>query len=214
MIQRSLILSCLAPAVALAGCAGTRNRGVESVHQPQVSRTDHALDLQAPAGQFATGEQQRLADWLGGLKLGYGDRVALDDPEGGAGPAREAVARVVGGFGLLLSDETAPVAAMPAPAAGSVRVVVTRMHAAVPGCNDWSRDSSVDYEQHTSSFYGCAVNGNLAAMVANPRDLVHGTGNTRGSDPMVVYKTIDLYRKAAPSGSGGTTVKAESVGGR
>ncbi|MFS0771710.1 CpaD family pilus assembly protein [Sphingomonas sp. 1P08PE] len=212
MMQRFLILSCLAPAVALAGCAGTKNRGVESVHQPVVGRSDFRLDLAAPAGRLAAGEQQRLTGWLSGLRVGYGDRVAVDDPLGGNADARDAVSSVVAGFGLLLADETPPSAAPIAP--GTVRVVVSRMKASVPGCNDWSRDSSVDYGQNTSSYYGCSVNGNLAAMIANPQDLIHGAGNRGGADPAVVYKSIDLYRKAAPSGGGGTTVKAESAGGK
>ncbi|MDP1025793.1 CpaD family pilus assembly protein [Sphingomonas sp. KR1UV-12] len=212
MMHRNLILTCLAPAVALAGCAGTKNRGIESVHQPVVGRSDYQLDLGAPGGRLAAGEQQRLTGWLTGLHAGYGDRVAVDDPAGRNPEARDAVSSVVAGFGLLLADETPPSAAPVQP--GTVRVVVSRMRADVPHCNDWSRDSSVDYEQNTSSFYGCAVNGNLAAMAANPQDLVHGAGNSRGSDPMIVYKSIDLYRKAAPSGGGGTTVKAESAGGK
>ncbi len=212
MMQRSLILICLVPAIALGGCSGTRNRGIESIHQPVVGRSDFVLDLNSPGGRLAGGEQQRLTGWLSGLRVGYGDRVAVDDPTSYNGDAREAVSNVVAGFGLLLADETPPSAAPVAP--GTVRVVVSRMRASVAKCNDWSRDSSVDYEQHTSSHYGCAVNTNLAAMVANPQDLVHGAGNSRGSDPMTVYKSIDLYRKAAPSGGGGTTVKAESAGGR
>jgi pilus assembly protein CpaD len=212
MIQRSLILACLVPAIALAGCAGTKNRGVESVHQPVVGRQDYALDLQAPGGALAAGEQQRLTSWLSGMRVGYGDRVGVDDDAGRSGSARDAVARVVSGFGLLLADEAPPAPAPLNP--GTVRVVVSRMRAAVPGCNDWSRDSSVDYDQNTSSFYGCAINTNLAAMIANPQDLIHGAGNSTGTDPQTVFKTIDLYRKAAPSGAGGTAVKSESAGGR
>lgn len=208
MTQHFLILSCLIPATLVSACAGTRNRGMESVHQPVVSRHDYALTLSTPGGMLAPGEQQRLSQWLGTLRVGYGDRIAVDDTDG---PAREAVARVAGGYGLLLSDE-APV---PAPAGdpGTIRVVVSRMTAMVKGCNDWSRDSSVDYEQNTSSFYGCAINTNLAAMVANPEDLVHGSANRRGADPATVVKSIETYRTAKPTGGGGVTVKSESTGG-
>ena len=182
MNQRSLILLAgLVPAIALAGCAGTKNRGLESVHQPIVGRSDYLLDLSSPGGRLAAGEQQRLTGWLSGLRVGYGDRVAVDDPVGSNGEARDAVASVVAGYGLLLSDETPPSAAPVAP--GTVRIVVSRMRARVPNCNDWSRDSSVDYEQNTSSTYGCATNSNLAAMIANPQDLIRGAGSSGGSDP-------------------------------
>jgi pilus assembly protein CpaD len=207
MTQRPLLLACLIPALVLGGCMGTVNRGVESVHQPVVSQTDHVLDLAAVDGRLAPGEEQRLAGWLTGLNVGYGDRVAIDDAADAA--TRDTVAGLVAARGLLLAD-AAPAAGAPS----AIRVVVSRATARVPGCNDWSRDSSVDYEQHTSSFYGCAVNGNLAAMVANPRDLVRGTHGSGLSDPTTMVKSIELFRKAVPSGGGGQTVKSEAVGGK
>ncbi len=207
MTQRPLLLACLIPALALGGCAGTVNRGIESVHQPIVSQTDHVLDLAAVDGRLAPGEEQRLAGWLAGLNVGYGDRVAIDDAADAT--ARDTVAGLVAAHGLLLAEPT-PAAAAPS----AIRVTVSRATARVPGCNDWSRDSSVDYAQNTSSFYGCAVNGNLAAMVANPRDLVRGATGDGLSDPALSFKAIDLFRKAAPGGGGGQTVKSQSVGGK
>ena len=92
-------------------------------------------------------------------------------------------------------------------APGTVRVVVSRMRADVPGCPDFSRNSSVDYEQNTSSNFGCATNASLAAMIAQPEDLVHGTG-PGSNDTRRSVKAIDAYRKAAPSGAGGSTVQS------
>ncbi|MBJ6120721.1 CpaD family pilus assembly protein [Sphingomonas mollis] len=209
MTTRSLLLACLIPALAVSGCTGTRNRGLESVHQPVVARTDYVLDLQTAGGSLASGEAQRLQGWLAGLRTGYGDRIAIDDPAAGS---RDAVAEIVSGFGLLLADDAPVSAGTVAP--GTVRIVVSRMRAHVPGCPDWSRDSSVDYEQNTSSGYGCSTNSNLAAMIANPQDLIRGAGASGMADPMTVYKSIDLFRKAAPSGGGGANVKAESAGGK
>ena len=210
MTKRSLLLSLL-PALLVGGCAGTVNRGVESVHQPVVTRADYLLDLQLAGGGLAAGERQRLSGWLAGLRLGYGDSVAVDDAGQAGLRVRDAVAGVVGEYGLLLAD-VAPVS--PAPVApGTVRVVVSRMSAAVPGCPDHSRDSSVDYQQNTSSNFGCATNVNLAAMVANPQDLVRGAGSA-GTDAALSYKAIDTYRKAVPTGAGGTVVKSEAMGGK
>ena len=41
MFTRISILALAAPALLLGGCGGTMNRGLESVHQPIVSRTDY-----------------------------------------------------------------------------------------------------------------------------------------------------------------------------
>lgn len=210
MIKRPLLLA-LVPALLAGGCSGTVNRGVESVHQPVVTRADYLLDLQVAGGGLASGERQRLAGWLAGLRLGYGDTVAVDDPAVRGSRIRDAVAAEVAAHGLLLAAQ-APVS--PAPVApGTVRVVVSRMTAGVPGCPDHSRDSSIDYQQNTSSNYGCATNVNLAAMVANPQDLIRGAGSV-GNDTAASFKAIDTYRKAALTGGGGTVVKDVTMGGK
>ena len=63
--------------LALGAC-GTSNRGLESVHQPVVSRTDYVIDLASGGGGLAAGEQERLAEWFSSIELGYGDRVSVD----------------------------------------------------------------------------------------------------------------------------------------
>lgn len=209
MINKS-ILASLVPMLLLGGCIGTQNRGLESVHQPVVSRSDYALDLGVANGALAPGELQRLAGWMTAMRLGYGDQVAIDDPAADGFRARGDVAAVIARYGLLLS-EAAPVT--PAPLTpGSIRVVVSRMRATVPHCPDWSRDASNEFEANTSSDYGCATNTNLAAMIANPADLVRGAPGSETTDTMVSYKAIDTYRKKAPTGAGGLT--AVSTGGK
>ena len=212
MTKPLFMLAAAALLPALAGCGGTVNRGVESVHQPEVSRSDFLFDVATSGGRLAAGERPRLAQWLSGLRLSYGDRVSVDDPAGEGAGVHDDVARVVAEFGLLLAD-AAPV--HPAPITpGTVRVVFSRMQARVPGCPDWSRDSSIDYEQNTSSNYGCATNVNLAAMVANPSDLVRGASNVDLSDQASNTRAIGSYRKAAPTGGGGTVAVAPTVGSK
>lgn len=209
MLTRTLLLG-IAPALMLSGCGGTVNRGLESVHQPVVSRADYAFDVGTGPGGLARGEAERLAAWMGSLKVGYGDRIAVDDPS--RDPATRAdVAAAAARFGLLVSDE-APVT--PAPIAiGTARVVVSRARAYVPGCPDHSRMYEPNFNAHTSSNHGCAVNSNLASMVANPTDLVRGEAARSPYDPAVATKAIDRFRRAEPTGAGGTAVRAESTAG-
>ncbi|WP_308815406.1 CpaD family pilus assembly protein [Sphingomonas sp. GV3] len=202
MIRPILLASLAVPALMLGGCMGTQNRGVESVHQPVVDRTSYALDLATRGGALAPGEDYRLAGWMEGMHVGFGDRIAIDDPGDYAPTAHEQVAGVVARYGLLLSTDT-PVTNAPV-AQGAVRVIVSRMRASVPGCPDWSRDSSTELDQHTSSNFGCAVNSNLAAMVARPDDLVRGTEAGSVVDPALTSKAIDNYRKRTATGATGT----------
>ncbi|EZP57363.1 MULTISPECIES: CpaD family pilus assembly protein [Sphingomonas] len=207
MTKRSLLLATL-PALLLGGCMGTTNRGLESVHQPVVARNDYALDLATGGRGLAPGEGRRLAGWMDAMHLGFGDRVAIDEAAY-AGAARDEVAAVVASYGLLLSDDR-PVTDAPVTP-GTVRVVISRMHASVPGCPDWSRNSSNEFDANTSSNYGCAVNTNLAAMIARPSDLVHGADPQTLADTTVNRKAIDAYIKKAPTGAG--TLQATSTKG-
>jgi pilus assembly protein CpaD len=64
------------------------------------------------------------------------------------------------------------------------------------------------------SNYGCAVNANLAAMVANPEDLVHGREAAGLTDAVTGVKAVEFYRNTAPTGTKGlqdvSTTKKEA----
>jgi pilus assembly protein CpaD len=210
MTMRPLLLATLAFCVPLAGCGDYR--GLETVHQPVVTQTDYALDLLAGPDGLAGGEAQRLRGWLDVLGAAPGATIALDDPA--ALPAvRSDVAAVAGEHGLRFA------ATMPAPGAplapGTVRVVVTRSAASVPSCQvPGARSALVNFDAHTGSTFGCAINGNLAAMVADPTDLIRGKADDGRGTAATAAKAVGIWRKAAPTGAGGTVLKTESTGAR
>lgn len=205
MASRTTIAALLGLGVILAGCSGSsRTHGVEpnrtlySSHQPVVQRTDYVLDLDAHGDGLTAGERERLDAWFASLGVGYGDRVSVDEPYGPS-KSRSDIARVAAEYGLLLSDG-APVTAGSVQA-GTVRVIVSRSTAHVPGCPDWSEPGG---PSSTSSNYGCAVNSNLAAMVADPSDLVLGQAGS-GTNGDTASKAIKVYREATPTGTKGLT---------
>jgi pilus assembly protein CpaD len=198
-VRKFLIL--LAPAALLGGC-GTYNGGLDSAHQPVVERSSFALDLTVAGGSLAPGEAARLNGWLASMRTGYGDRIALDDPTGAIG-VRDQVSAQAAKLGLLLVDGAPVTTGAITP--GTVRVVVTRTTASVPHCPDYSRDYQPDYSQSTSSNFGCAINSNLAAMAANPEDLVRGRPGTGVTDPVTAAKAVEALRNAPTvAGSGGS----------
>ena len=199
----------LAPALLLSAC-GTYNGGVESVYQPVVTRSDYVLDVQTAGYGLAQGEAERLAGWMAAMNLRYGDRVAVDDGAGG-GTARAEVATLAQSYGLFLSDRAPVTVGQIAP--GTARVIITRMTASVPGCPDFSRQYQPDFSASTSSNFGCATNANLAAMVADPGDLVRGAPGSPTADPATANKAINALRGARPTGGGGTTLPSQSAGG-
>lgn len=203
--------SAIGMALMLAACAGgTKNRGLESVHQPVVQRTDYVIDV-ATAGYgnaLATGERERLEGWFNSIGLAFGDRVAVDDPTGANG-GRDDVVSLLSRRGMMVSNAAPTTAGSVAP--GTVRVVVSRASAAVPNCPDWSRSADPDYGNNTMSNYGCATNGALAAMVADPQDLIQGREVNGSPDALSSSKAIQLYRRTAPTGAQG--LKSETTKG-
>jgi len=196
----------LVPALLLAGC-GTYNGGLESSHQPVVQRNDYVLDLQTTGYGLAAGESQRLAGWMSAMNLRYGDRVAIDDGAAGT-TGRQEVSAEAGRYGLMLADRAPVTAGQIAP--GTIRVVVTRMTASVPGCPDNSRKAEYTFEASTSSNYGCATNASLAAMIADPADLVRGAPGSPTADPTTSAKAVSAFRTATPSGNGGAALNGSS----
>ncbi len=194
------LVTALGLSVAACG-ANTANRTVYSERQPVVTRTHFVLDVNtAGSGSLSAGELERLAGWLDALELGYGDRVSIDDPGYSAGAsARGAVEALAAQKGLLIS-ELAPVTEGNVPS-GTMRVVVSRSTAEVPGCPDWSHRSHTDFQARTSENYGCGVNSTMAAMIADPEDLVRG--QTRdGEDQAEASKAIRAYRAKAKQAGG------------
>ncbi|TKD53067.1 CpaD family pilus assembly protein [Sphingomonas baiyangensis] len=193
MTKRIPLAAVLLPATLLAGCGGTLNRSVESVHQPVVTRTDYVFDVQASGGGLDASERQRLAGWLASIGTGYGDRLYVDDAGSYDGATRAAIAAEASRYGLLLADG-APVTAGPITP-GTVRVILSRSAATVPGCPDYSRMYEPNFGAHTSSNFGCGINSNLAAMVAQPEDLVRGRSGGDVTDAQTASKPIQALRE-------------------
>jgi pilus assembly protein CpaD len=188
--------------LAVSGCntAGTTIRTLYSVKLPVVEHSTFALDLSADSTGLPLPEQHRLADWFQAMNVGYGDHIAIDDASSNP-EVRDDVARIAGRHGLLLTDGAPVTNGVVEP--GTVRVVITRSRASVPNCPDWSTHLA-DYGTNTTSAgYGCAVNGNLAVMVADPEHLIHGASGTGDTVIMSSTKAIETYRDQKPTGANG-----------
>ena len=141
------------------------------------------------------------------MNLRYGDKIYIDDPLSSA-TTRSAVEAVAARFGILLS-EGAPVT-QGYVNAGTARIVVTRSMASVPGCPDWRNNSDTNFGNGTSHNFGCAVNGNLAAMVADPEHLVKGATGSGQTVVATSTKAIDALREHAAKANEATTLSTKA----
>lgn len=207
-------------ACSLTACASgprgaltaTNNPSVYSVHQPVVQRTDYVLDLDASGDSLAPAERARLAAWFDSIEIGYGDQLFVEEARNYPSPrARSDVADVLGQYGLLLREGAPVTAGSVAP--GSIRIVASRATASVPGCPNWS-DDEIAPSVNTSSNFGCAINSNLAAMIADPNDLVRGrTGSVNGGAD-TASRAVRVYRGRTPTGTQGLAAPSTRSGGQ
>lgn len=211
-MARFNIAALLTVGVATVACSPVHqnvappNMGLVPVNQPVVQRTDYVFDVNGGGG-IAPAELGRLDAWFQSLQLGYGDRVSIDAPYADDASRRD-IASVAASYGLLLSDGAPVTAGNLAP--GALRVVVSRGTASMPTCPNWDR-GRYNMTAETGSNYGCAINGNLAAMIADPSDLVRGQAGPEGGDAASVNKAVKLYREMAPTGN---ALKSEKTGGQ
>jgi pilus assembly protein CpaD len=221
-MSRTLNLATVAAlALAVGACAtpapngltAANNPSLNSVHQPVVQRTDFVLDLQTAGDRVPARELDRLAAWFESIGIGYGDTISVDEARGyGPTGARADVARVAAAHGLLLADG-APITIGEVPP-GAIRVVASRSTASVPGCPAWAAATNgVAPQQNTSANFGCAMNSNLAAMIANPEDLVHGRDGSGNGAALTAGRAIRTYREGQPTGRQGLAAPATRAGG-
>jgi len=143
------------------------------------------------------------------MDVGYGDRISIENPSND--PAvTNAVNDLAGRYGLMVSDTAPTTEGMLQP--GQARIVITRSDAHVPGCPDWSAPSDANYGNATSPNFGCATNSNIAAMVADPQDLLEGKKGDSETVISTSNKAIGALRDAEPTGAQGL-LNANTAGG-
>ena len=198
-MRSKIILITLASSLAACNAPDRPDAGVAAVNVPVVTTTDYVFEAAAPDGALAPGEADRLNGWFQGLGVGYGDSIYVDGAYADA--ARGQVAAVAGQYGMMVSNG-APVTTG-AVQQGMVRVVVSRRRASVPNCPNWSVPAQPNFDNRNMSNFGCGLNSNIAAMVADPEDLIHGRDGSVTEDVNEAAKAVMFYRSAPPSGTKG-----------
>jgi pilus assembly protein CpaD len=76
----------------------------------------------------------------------------------------------------------------------TVKLTYIRYVASTPRCGDWSTDLAFTLDNKVPSNFGCATQHNVAAAVADPRDLVSPRPTTP-DDAQRRLQVLDKYRK-------------------
>ncbi|MBL6852240.1 MAG: CpaD family pilus assembly protein [Alphaproteobacteria bacterium] len=93
---------------------------------------------------------------------------------------------------------------------GKVEIGFIGYQASANGCGDWSADLSFTLDNQVSPNLGCAVQHNIAAQVADPRDLM--TPRTMSAGDAARRATVySNYRDGKPTGATHSTEQSGAV---
>ena len=154
-------------------------------HPIAVKQGEVTLDLAVYRGASGLNSSQRaqLYDFLRDYKSQGAERLLIRAPSGGANEtaalgAYDEVRRAMRGAGI----DPAAVALEPYFAntdpAAPLRISYLQFVAVPPDCPDWSEDIGRDPQSMPWTNKGCATQRNLAASVADARDLLGPRGET------------------------------------
>jgi pilus assembly protein CpaD len=184
MKAKIILITSLAGILSGCGTAGgvLPNTSLYSSNQPVVSRSNYVIDVNIDAyNGLSPNESNRVSEWFEALNLGFGDRIAVDFGDGASsGLVKQEVTRLAAEHGMVMADAAPVTPGNVVP--GTARIVVTRSDATVPNCPNWSKHTESNYNSGNDPNYGCAINSNLAAMVADPEDLVRGRESSLKKD--------------------------------
>jgi pilus assembly protein CpaD len=205
-------------AISLEGCATSdqqpakQGATTEAPNPLQISLQSltHILHYAPSSAIPGPAETAALNDFLAGSGIAPGDPITIErsapsgHPPGGLDEKR--IQRLTA---ALARQGVKPVVASTSDLpAGDIRLTVEHYVASAPNCPNWSKAPGNDFGNTLHSDYGCATATNLAAMIADPRDLVEGRamGPARGNPALAA-----MHRYATgkvPLLSGGDTSSA------
>jgi pilus assembly protein CpaD len=173
----ALAIACLASLLAGASLAGPRGGSAPPAtsEAPKpititLLKLTHDVPFEGETVGLEGRQQADLDAFLASSEAKPGDPAYVESDGSPLGGARAAnLAEQLSGRGFasqVVRDTTTP--------AHEVRVVLERYVVTMPVCPDWSHVSWANFKNQTSSNFGCATSDDLAAMVADPRDLAVG----------------------------------------
>lgn len=207
----SWLIAVLSVTGFLGACAVTPN-GPEDIYSAQtrypisVDPVVERLEIPVSPDTIALSaiDEDRLRAFLSGYKQAAESEVTIVTPTGTAN-ASAAINMVAEVSEVLVAEGIAPSGFRVAPyrpadgnPSAPVFVTYSRLVASSPQCGDWSDNYALTPRNLPPANFGCATQNNLAAMVADPRDLVR----PRAMSPAYTPRrddVLDKYRQGQPT---------------
>lgn len=197
MTRQSALLG-FAAAIALLALTGCKGNGsyaeqyrfetpgnVEERHPIFVDKQSTGLTLRVRPGAsgLSQAQQAELARFVSRYRGSSAGGLTVSAPSGSHNEiatvaALDDVQRVLSRGGVSPRSVNFSSYAAYGKSAPPIRVSFAAYAAIPPDCGAWPKDLSRDKLNRPYTNFGCATQANLAAVVANPADLVHPRGMT------------------------------------
>ncbi|MEO0983077.1 MAG: CpaD family pilus assembly protein [Pseudomonadota bacterium] len=213
---RAGMLGAVFSAAAIAGCSSNKAAGIDPSrfatpldrHPIGVREQTVMLELPlaGPNGELSEGDTRRLREFfIDYTRKGHGLMVVATPQSPGERDAAVAGAMRARELAFELGIEYSEVegGVFDADADGGAPLVVAYnvYEAVAPDCPTLAEQDLADFGSNSElSSFGCVVNANIAAMIAEPGDLL---GQRPLDEGDVVRRRIqfELYREGQPTGS-------------
>ena len=197
---------CLAAVLAAGSCSAPSNDGSVAFDDPIVNHpiavepSYQSLKLSYSAGALDPADAARFEAFISSYRQHGNGKIAINVPNG-AGMQQQVAwlaDRInemgVGRDQILIASRDA--------SSGDNRVEINYVsyQARTDACGDWSEDLSYTLENKTAANFGCANQHNIAAMVADPRDLLDPRPMD-GADARRRQTVIGNYEDGKPTGA-------------
>jgi pilus assembly protein CpaD len=201
LFRAAAILSML-----IAGSCSATNDGTmvseDGAHNHPITVEPHYRELKVPFAGGADGvsadDAAKFDGFLADYRIHGNGSLGISVPNGAPAHAaitffaERAAATGISRDKILVSTHDA--------ANGDYRVDVSYISysASAESCGDWSENEAFTADNLTPKNFGCSVQHNIAAMVADPRDLL---GPTRRGEVDTARRgtVVDFYEKGQPS---------------
>ena len=202
-------------ALTLAGCAGN-DFAADNVYEPlspserypiEYAKGPVTMNVASTAGTLQMSQVNAISGFARQSTSGGLTPITIRRPAGGGKSAR--VAQEVAGLLVQngVSRDMIRMSTYPAGASAPVQVSYVKAYAQTRPCGDWSQDATTSGSNMAMPNHGCAVQANIAAMIANPENLVApapsslatGTSAVQAINGMSTGSTTSAPSSAAPA---------------
>lgn len=206
LLLAAMLSGCTANEAVMGDTSFTPYNGSD-VYPITVAKGPVTLEVASTRGTLQPAQVNAVQAFLHQATSASVTPITLARPSGGGAASRVAseIASLMAGQGI--PRQRIVFATYDAPSGAPVRLSYISTYARTKPCGQWDRDMTDTSDNHPSPNHGCAVQANIAAMVANPETLyvpavqtpIPAEGRVKAITALTTGSTSSSSSSAAPA---------------